>query len=87
MSWAQAQTTATVWLEKNEEQYCSPPYVPADHFNCVLIMGQARSKCLTQVERYITQSAPRLLLVVDEVPYTPQAGGSHYLGGPVWRGA
>tara|TARA_R110002020_G_scaffold16515_14_gene58308 strand:- start:5631 stop:6203 length:573 start_codon:yes stop_codon:yes gene_type:complete len=88
MSWVQAQTTATVWLEKNEEQYCSPPYASPDYFNCVLIMGWSRDKCLAQVERYIARSAPHLLLVVDEVPSCcDSTEGSHYLGGPVWRGA
>jgi hypothetical protein len=86
MSWTQAQTAATVWLEKNESQYCSPPYVPADYFNCVLIMGRFRSKCLAQVDRYLAGAAPHLLLTVDDVPsYCDPARGSHYLGGPVWR--
>jgi|TARA_R110000824_G_scaffold82768_8_gene207458 hypothetical protein len=87
MSWAQAQTPATVWLEKNEEQYCSPPYAPVEYFNCVLIMGRFRSSCLSEVERYIVRSEPHLLLAVDEEPsYCHQEKGYHYQGGPLWRG-
>ena len=88
MSWTQAQTPAVVWLEENEEQYCSPPYVPPDYFNCVFIMGKFKSRCLTDVERYISRTTPHLLLTVDDDPsFCKQLEGSHYLGGPVWRGA
>lgn len=87
MDWVQAQTPATVWLEKDKLQYCSPPYIVPDYFNCVLIMGHFRDQCLANVKRYISQSAPHLLLVVDSEPFfCGSVEGSHYLGGPVWRG-
>ena len=87
MEWAQAQTPATVWLEKGKSQYCSPPYISPGHFNCVLIMGRFRDQCLANVDRYISRSNPHLLLVVDSAPFScDSAEGSHYLGGPVWRG-
>ena len=88
MSWAQAQTPATVWLESNEEQYCSPPYAPPDYFNCVFIMGKHRKTCLSQIERYVTRVWPLLVIAVDEVPsFCEWEDGKHYLGGPVWRRA
>ena len=87
MEWTQAQTNATVWMEKNESSYCCPPYAPPDYFNCVLIMGRYRDKCLANVNRYISRSSPHLLLVVDSTPSScDSVEGSHYLGGPVWRG-
>ena len=86
VEWSQAQTPATVWLEKDESQYCCPPYVPPDYFNCVLVMGRFRDKCLANIDRYIALSSPHLLLAVDSAPFSyDPAKGSHCLGGPVWR--
>ena len=85
-SWAEAQTSATVWLETQPEQYCCPPYVSPDHFDCVIVMGMHRATCLDNAPRYLnTQDFATVLAVDSELKYCQRRDGVYYLGGPVWR--
>ena len=84
LEWAAAHTEQDIWLETSTEHYCSPPYIPTKHFNCILIMGEHRERCLSQAEQYLGDG-PYCLLVVDDDLKCSVEEGYHYLGGPVWR--
>jgi hypothetical protein len=84
LEWSEAHTDQDIWLETSAEHYCAPPYIPTKHFNCVLIMGDHRDRCLSQVGEYLS-NGPYCLLVVDDQHKCSVEEGYHYLGGPVWR--
>jgi hypothetical protein len=85
LRWVEAQIPATVWLESTPDHYCSPPYIPAEYFNCVIIMGDSRRECLDGVDHYRTKENCCLLVVDEEPPFCDLQKGYYCLGGPVWR--
>ena len=84
LEWAEAHTEQDIWHEMSEEHYCAPPYVPKKSFNCILVMGKHRDRCLEEADQY-KADGPYCLLVVDEDYTCNIEEGYHFLGGPVWR--
>ena len=85
-NWIRSQTSADVWYEDQSEFYAQPA-APQGYFNCVLILGDHRDKCLLSAHDYVDKSSPYLLLAVedDQDPYCSNFSGRFFSGGPMWR--